>query len=90
MIGAAHFQAVVAGRQIGVGRVVPRSGLDPVVVESPELVAEFVVIGRGEVQRRELETHDALRRRHMQIAVARRQRQRWPSTCMLVTTTGAV
>ena len=57
VVGGAHAQAVVAGRQVGVGHAPHAAEVDPVGVEALQLVRVAVAAGRRVVERRELEGH---------------------------------
>src|SRR5690606_24079053 len=52
-VGAAHAEQVFAGRQVGVGGVWNRTGIDEIRFEALHAVGEAVVQRREEVQRSE-------------------------------------
>ena len=73
-IAGANLEMIVPSRQIGVSRVVLRAGLDPVLIEPLQPIAELVALGRRIVECGELDADDALGLRDAQ-SIGRRLEQ---------------
>ena len=74
VVARPHLERVAAGIEVGVGGIVARARLDPAFVETDQAVGEAVASGRGEIERREFEAHDAVGHRHGQrLAGAQRR-----------------
>ena len=70
VIGRAHIEVIASRVEIRVGRFVPRAGIDPALVEAFEPILEPVALGRGKIERREFEMHDAIALRHAHVVRA--------------------
>jgi hypothetical protein len=59
-IAALHTKAVLAGSEVGVGRLIAGAGLVPLVFEAFQAIAETVALGKSEVERSELHAQHLL------------------------------